>query len=727
MMKPGAIALRTNGLSRVRWPLVLLLAVALLFAGTAGVYFARYLAKPNAGLVVNFPEAVARDGRILFAPKTPFSPAVAAGLLPNQDQILAVDGVPVRTLRDLVAADGRIRTFHPVTVEVLRSGVERRQLTIQPAFNLARPDWLFSLLFCVALGFTAFYLIVNRPEEPAFVLIALAALFYLVFTAVKPFYYENRLSNLLIHFGKLTSWFMVFFALHFPRPRGSRALRLGAIASILAIYGLFTVLRLQYFARWAESGAELWLARYRFLGQMGNVSDGIAFALYAALLISAYLRIARGQEKRQIEWILAGFLIAIPPYFFLDQLPIILGEPPGLRISMGNFANLFLSFVPLFFIVGLLKHRAFNLRFFLSRYAVYAVLVVLLLGFFTVLYEPAERLFVSNYGIPDRMAAFLVTTLLFLLLVPVRYGLSSLVDRVLYRRYYVGGVAYSAGLERRNRELQLLIEKLTRESRRSFRQRAFPELREVLRGIAHRIDTPARRISAGLAEARGRLARHCSESGPRGAGDPALAVGPQGAGDAAGALGGSELAVLQWVLDRGLEDTAEIREFLGKLTAIIGRHAGPPARIGVARLLAGVRADLRRKFPDLRLQAPAPVRAQVLCHPEEIAQVLGHVVQNAVEALVRPDGEVRLSAERRQGYVAILIEDSGRGVEPRALRRAFDPFFSTKGGHDGLGLYFCRLIVERNSGSIEIRPGPEGGTQVEVLLPSGAETWGELR
>jgi hypothetical protein len=43
---------------RFRWRMLLLFAAAVFFAGVSGVYFVRYLAKPNTGLVVNFPEAV---------------------------------------------------------------------------------------------------------------------------------------------------------------------------------------------------------------------------------------------------------------------------------------------------------------------------------------------------------------------------------------------------------------------------------------------------------------------------------------------------------------------------------------------------------------------------------------------------------------------------------------------------------------------------------------------
>jgi signal transduction histidine kinase len=167
-----------------------------------------------------------------------------------------------------------------------------------------------------------------------------------------------------------------------------------------------------------------------------------------------------------------------------------------------------------------------------------------------------------------------------------------------------------------------------------------------------------------------------------------------------------------------LEEAAEIREFLSKLTSIIGRHAVAPARVSVPRLLAGVRAAVLRKYPQIDVRLFAPSRAKVVCHPEEISQVLSHLMQNAVEAISPPDNRVTLRAVEGNDCVIISVEDTGTGIDPRVERKVFDPFFSTKRGHDGMGLYFCRLIVERNSGSIEMRRPPEGGTQAMVVLPT---------
>ncbi len=615
--------------------------------------------------MVNFPEVAVRSGELRFAPKTPFSPAVAAGLLPERDRILSVTGRPVRTVRELVEAEAAIRDFRPVPVEVQRDDGSHLILEILPVLPLARPDWVFALLFCAALGFMCFYLILRLPEDTASNLIALAALFYLVFTAVKPFYYESLPSNLLIHLGKLTSWFMVFFALYFPRPLGSRTLRWTLIGGVLLACAAFIVVRLYLFRHWQRGLGDLWYLRYRELGRWQNAADGAAFLAYAGLLAGSYLRSPRPEERRRIEWILAGFLIGVPPYFFLDQLPLILGEPPGLRISLGGFANLFLVFVPLLFLVGLLRHRVFNLRYFLLRYLLYFLLVLLIFAFFLLLYVPVEGFFRRAYGLPPRLSGFLVTALLFLCLWPVRALLCAALEKLFFPGHYAGGASYAASLETRNRELRLLLDELNRRQRRSLQMEKLAELRQVLGGIAARICGPVDSAAAELSD------RPQARSG-----------------------------------------LLELRDFARKLTSLAGHGGSGAQRVSVEALCRAAAAELRKRFPAAEVRLEGTAAAGVRCHAEDLAQVLRHLLDNAAEA--GGDRPIRLRLEEGGGQVSVCVEDQGPGFP--AGWRAFRPFRSTRAGHDGLGLYFCKTLVERNGGSVRILPPLDSGARVQVIF-----------
>jgi signal transduction histidine kinase len=433
------------------------------------------------------------------------------------------------------------------------------------------------------------------------------------------------------------------------------------------------------------------------------VSDGVAFVVYLVLLIRSYLTTPHTNQKRQLEWIIAGFLIAIPPYFFLDQLPLILGGAEGLRISMGNFANLFLCFVPLFFLIGLLKHRVFNIKFFVSRYVVYIVLALLIFAFFTVLYEPAKDLFILSYGVPDYISSFLVTAILFALLIPIRSLFCSLIDRLFYRKHYRRTLQYSASLERRNIELKLLIDELNLHNMRSFQKDRMRELRGIVTGIAHRVNDPVNFISSSLT-AMDRKIRELFK---------ALDSEEQPSAVQVRKLHRE----LQKLISAAQEGDLEIRDFLRRLATLVGSRTGVPVSVSMDQLLKSATAEFGRTNPTARIRIEEDHRAAVLCNPDELMQVLRYAVENALESGIGPKDEVLIRGDIYDHYYRIQVRDEGMGIDAANLKKVYDPFFSTKADHDGLGLYFSRMLVERNAGSIEVTSKLGFGTTVTILLP----------
>jgi signal transduction histidine kinase len=71
-------------------------------------------------------------------------------------------------------------------------------------------------------------------------------------------------------------------------------------------------------------------------------------------------------------------------------------------------------------------------------------------------------------------------------------------------------------------------------------------------------------------------------------------------------------------------------------------------------------------------------------------------------------------------YVSISVADEGSGMDDDTLRRAGDPFFTTKPGSvgSGLGLATCRAILTDAKGALLIQSKPDLGTTVTLLLPS---------
>lgn len=112
---------------------------------------------------------------------------------------------------------------------------------------------------------------------------------------------------------------------------------------------------------------------------------------------------------------------------------------------------------------------------------------------------------------------------------------------------------------------------------------------------------------------------------------------------------------------------------------------------------------------------------RVLADAVQLKQVVANLVRNALQAMEgRPGAEVTVRVEGPSGRARIRVEDRGPGLPARSETRLFEPFFTTKpaGKGTGLGLYLCRLLVERHGGSISAGNRPDGGAAFVVELPA---------
>jgi PAS domain S-box-containing protein len=110
---------------------------------------------------------------------------------------------------------------------------------------------------------------------------------------------------------------------------------------------------------------------------------------------------------------------------------------------------------------------------------------------------------------------------------------------------------------------------------------------------------------------------------------------------------------------------------------------------------------------------------------QELQQVVINLVTNA-EYVVRgrKPAVVQLTTQAREGWVRVIVEDSGPGV-PREIRaRIFDPFFTTKGPDEGtgLGLAICQRVVTEVGGKIWLEDSALGGAKFVVELPAAPES-----
>jgi two-component system NtrC family sensor kinase len=109
----------------------------------------------------------------------------------------------------------------------------------------------------------------------------------------------------------------------------------------------------------------------------------------------------------------------------------------------------------------------------------------------------------------------------------------------------------------------------------------------------------------------------------------------------------------------------------------------------------------------------------------QIQQVLMNLILNAREALLPAGGYMKIGAERKSDGVHISVSDDGCGIEPENLNQIFDAFFTTRknsgqednAGGTGLGLAFCKKVIESHEGTITIQSQPGKGSTFTIILP----------
>ncbi len=104
-------------------------------------------------------------------------------------------------------------------------------------------------------------------------------------------------------------------------------------------------------------------------------------------------------------------------------------------------------------------------------------------------------------------------------------------------------------------------------------------------------------------------------------------------------------------------------------------------------------------------------------HEDRIERVIGHLVQNALEA-TEQGGRVWLRLARQGSNALVEVGDTGHGMSPEFVReRLFKPFQTTKPTGMGIGAYESFQYVHELGGRLSVDSAVDVGTQVKLLLP----------
>lgn len=155
------------------------------------------------------------------------------------------------------------------------------------------------------------------------------------------------------------------------------------------------------------------------------------------------------------------------------------------------------------------------------------------------------------------------------------------------------------------------------------------------------------------------------------------------------------------------------------------RPGGKLRPVLLAEVLAECWKPLEPRAAQRHLRVACP-RANGLCvwaDPEQLKQVLGNLLDNAV-SYADQGGVVEALVSQESGRVAVVVRNTGSTVPAALAGRVFDRFWRgdaarrDTGLHCGLGLALCRRLIEGLGGTINARSEAGGWFEVRVELPA---------
>ena len=119
---------------------------------------------------------------------------------------------------------------------------------------------------------------------------------------------------------------------------------------------------------------------------------------------------------------------------------------------------------------------------------------------------------------------------------------------------------------------------------------------------------------------------------------------------------------------------------------------------------------------EIDLEEPLP---RVLGETALLGSALMNLCVNAVDAMPERGTLTLRTRQLPEGLVQLEVEDTGEGMSPEVLRKAMEPFFTTKpfGKGTGLGLASVSNTARAHGGTLTLRSEPGHGTQAILQLP----------
>jgi signal transduction histidine kinase len=185
-------------------------------------------------------------------------------------------------------------------------------------------------------------------------------------------------------------------------------------------------------------------------------------------------------------------------------------------------------------------------------------------------------------------------------------------------------------------------------------------------------------------------------------------------------------ALSQKALQKAVRNCERASSVMESMLALVDSQAQERATARLRDLIEEVFTCLCRDFAKdgITVDVQIPDELTVFVVPVQMQQVFMNLILNARDAMLPRGGVLSIRAAEKTDTIEIDIADSGEGIDPDDLNNIFERFFTTKKdgrpteySGAGLGLAFCKMVVDGHGGSISVESEPGQGSTFKIALP----------
>jgi GAF domain-containing protein/anti-sigma regulatory factor (Ser/Thr protein kinase) len=182
------------------------------------------------------------------------------------------------------------------------------------------------------------------------------------------------------------------------------------------------------------------------------------------------------------------------------------------------------------------------------------------------------------------------------------------------------------------------------------------------------------------------------------------------------AEGEVDLDSLREDLDMIAESAAQIIQVKEQLIGAVREQKPRPILFSDILQTAAHQRDISENMLKVEID---PASAYVIADSTQLTRALGNILQNAAESGAK-SVKVSVHPTEEHGVLEVDIEDDGAGMDEEVMRKAWSPFFTTRGvAHHGLGLPATMHVISQAQGHITLVSEAGKGTTVAMFMPSG--------